>query len=365
MQAILDSMVDGMLEIDPGGRIVQANRMAKEMLGRDLAGRMVDDACDDPRWGKTYRIIQAAAQLKPETPGSTLDSATTPLLIEQKTLRASFRIRPSPNSPFTGIVVVLHDITAEREAQRVKDTFIASVSQELRTPMTSIIGYSDLLLTQSVGPLGETQTKFMNRIRNNAERIESLLNNLVGMIIIDSRQLEIKAEIMDLGTVIHEAVATLQEQLDQKQQAVAIDVDANLPYVQAGPDAIYHVIRSLVQNASRCSREGVRLGVSAKTMQDNQDLYVLVSVTDAGGGIAPEDQKKVFNRFYRSDSPAVPGLGDPGISLPIVKVLVEAQGGRVWIDTKPGVGSTLTFVLPTRAGAQPAPVPATPAGSSL
>jgi signal transduction histidine kinase/CheY-like chemotaxis protein len=357
VQATLDSIVDGVLEVDPHRRIVRANRVAKEMLGRDLVGRMVDDACDDPRWGKTYRIIEAAAQLKPETPGSALENATTPLLIEQRTLRASFRIKPAANSAFTGIIVVLHDITAEREAQRVKDTFIASVSQELRTPMTSIIGYSDLLLTQSVGPLGETQAKFMNRIRNNAERIEGLLNNLVGMTMIDSRQLEIKAEIMHLGTVIHEAVATLQEQLDQKQQTIAMDIDANLPYVQAGPDAIYHVIRSLVQNASRCSREGVRLGLSARAMQDNQDLYALVSVTDAGGGIAPEDQKKVFNRFYRSDSPAVPGLGDPGISLPIVKVLVEAQGGRVWIDTEPGVGSTLAFVLPTRAGTQPAPSP--------
>jgi signal transduction histidine kinase len=87
-------------------------------------------------------------------------------------------------------------------------------------------------------------------------------------------------------------------------------------------------------------------------MHEGSEAYAVLSVTDAGGGIAPEDYRKVFNRFYRADNPVVPGLGDPTNSLPIVKVLVEAQGGRVWFDSSPGVGSTFSLILPVHPATQ-------------
>ncbi len=252
-----------------------------------------------------------------------------------------------------GTVVALRDISVEREAQRAKDSFVASVSQELRTPMTSIIGYADLLLSRTVGSLSEAQTKFMDRIRSNAERIDSLLNDLAGMVVIDSRQLQVEAETMDLTAAIHEASGTMRAQMAEKGQIIELNLDPNLPYVQADPDAVYHILSNLLQNAHRCSPENAHIVLRAERMRAGDDQYAAVSVADVGGGIAPKDYKRVFNRFYRSDSPIVPGLGDPGVNLPIVKVLVEANGGRMWLDSTPGVGSIFTFVLPVRRIASP------------
>jgi PAS domain S-box-containing protein len=348
INAILDSMVDGFMVVDYDDRIVMANRMASQMLGHSVDELRIDGVCDDPRWSKTYYIVKAAAQLQVDVPGSELTSATTALSVGQKMLRASFRVKPASSHVPAGVVVVLRDITAEREAQRAKDSFVSSVSQELRTPMTSIVGYADLLLSGSAGTLGGSQTRFMDRIRSNAQQIESLLNELAGMVVLDSRQLQVNPEMMDLQAAIHEASGTMRAQMAERGQLIKLSLDPNLPYIEADPDAIYHILTNLLQNAHRCSPRDARIVLRAEKMQDGDDLYVAISVADSGGGIRPDDYRRVFNRFYRLDSPMVEGLGDPGVNLPIVKVLVEANGGRLWLDTQPGAGSTFTLVLPVR-----------------
>jgi signal transduction histidine kinase len=348
LDTILDSMVDGILVVDQHDRLATANQVAQVMLGGRLVGRSVEEVCDDPRWFKTYQIVRAAAQLGDGVPGSELTSATTPLIVAQRMLRASFRVKSTPDNGPGGIVVVLRDISAEREAQRAKDSFVESVSQELRTPVTSIIGYADLLSGESVGPLSQPQQRFLERIRANAERVGMQLNDLLGMMAVDSRQLEIRAEVMDLVSVIHEASDALRPQIGEKGQVLEMNLEPNLPYVRADPDAMYHVLRNLLQNAHRCSPEGAHIVLNSRRVSDGEERYVLVSVTDAGGGIAPQYHKKVFNRFYRSDNTVVPGLGDPEISLPVVKTRVEAHGGRGWLDSVEGEGSTFTVLLPVR-----------------
>ncbi len=346
MEVILDSMLDGVLVINNEDRIVTANRAAEEMLGRKVVGEYVEEACDDPRWSKTYQIVRAAARLDAGKPGSEIDGATTSLTIAGRAFRASFRIKPPGERTPGGFVVVLRDVTAEREAQRAKDSFIASISQELRTPATSIVGYADLLMGESLGPLEDMQRKFLDRIRANAERIGSLLNNLAGVTMLGATTLGIKSEVVDLRAVIHEACEVMRASMVAKEQVLDVDIEPELPYIQADPDAMYHVLMNLLHNAHRCSPEGTHISLRAEKLSEGEDVYALVSIADAGGGTPPQDHKRVFNRFYRSDSSDVPGLGDPNASLPIVKVLVEAHGGRVWLDSKTGVGNTFTLVLP-------------------
>ena len=346
VDVILDSLLDGVLVVDQEEQIVMVNRVAEAILGSDLLGKSFQDACDDPRWAKTYRIVKTATQLEPSTPGSELSVATTPLTIGRRALRASFRARSPNGEASDGMVVVLRDITVEREAQRAKDSFVSSVSQELRTPTTSIVGYAELLLGGSIGRLGEMQVKFLNRIRANADRIGSQLGDLVSMATIDSRQLEIKAQVMDLVSVIREASSVLNAQMAKRGQVLETHIEPQLPYVRADPDAVYHILTSLLRNAHHCSPKRSLIVLRAEKMQQEQETYALISITDAGGGIPPNDHKKVFNRYYRADNPIVPGLGDPGVGLPIVKVLVEAHGGRVWVDSIEGIGSTFTVILP-------------------
>jgi signal transduction histidine kinase len=312
---------------------------------------VVDEVCDDPRWIKTYQIVKRASELEEDAPGSEIQSAATRLAVGQRMLRASFRTRWTLDREPNGIVVVFHDVTAEQEAQRAKESFIASVSQELRTPITSILGYTDLLMNETVGPLQTMQRKFMSRIHANAERVGLQLNNLIGMTAVDSEQLEVRTDAMDLQAAIREAVKAVRGDLNERLQILDLEIESDLPLVNADPDAMYHVLTNLLQNAHRCSPDRAHIGLQANKVREGNDSYVAVAVTDSGGGVAPEDGKKVFNRFYRSDDPNVRGLGDPDMALPIVKVLIEAHGGRIWMETTRGLGNTFTALLPVHNGA--------------
>ena len=346
MDAILQHMAEGMLIIDREGYIRLSNRTAEAILETTLIDRPVGEVCDDPRWIKTYQIVRAAAQVQGDEPGSGLAGATTRLAVAGKTLHASFRVGGAEGDAPGGMVVLLDDITAEREARRAKDSFVSSTSQELRTPTTSIVGYTDLLLGESVGHLEVTQRKFVNHIRSNAIKIGLHLDNLASLAGFDSRQLEMRAEPVALSSVIEEVREAVSSRLDEKGQTLETRVYPDLPLVQADPDTIYHALVSLLLNAHRCSPEQAEIRLVADRIDPEENGYVTLSVTDVGGGVAPEDVKKVFNRFYRLDAPHVAGLGDPEMNLPLVKVLVEAHGGRMWMDNVPGMGNTFTLLLP-------------------
>jgi signal transduction histidine kinase len=352
MDAILDAMEEGILLVDTNDQVVLANRTAEAFLGRRLANRPVDEACDDPRWMKTYQIVRAASQLRGDTPGSELTGAMTRLAVSQRMLRAAFRLDLRPRQPETGTVVILTDVTAEREAERAKESFASAISQELRTPITSIIGYTDLLMGESVGVLEDAQRRFLSRVRANAEKIGGQLNSLLAMSSVDNRQLQVRAEAMDLALAVDEAVGAVRDRIIDREQMLDVSIEPDLPPVDADPDAMYHILTNLLENAHRCSPDGAHIVFRASRVQYDGEFYVSVAVTDAGGGLASEDTKRVFNRYYRSDSAHVAGLGDPDIMLPVVKVLVEAHGGRIWMESEHGVGTTFTTLFPQRGGRQ-------------
>ncbi len=239
----------------------------------------------------------------------------------------------------------------QSEEQRAKDEFIASISQELRTPMTSIKGYTDLLLGESVGAIADMQRKFLQRIKANIERMDSMLNDLIGVSAIDAGQLKLQIQPLDMAEVIENALSGVRAQLEEKEILLDVDMDEDLPLIKADADYAHQIITNLLLNACKCSpvKGKVSIKVTAYTrgeFGDSATGYLLVSVTDSGGGIAPEDQGKVFDRFYRADRPLIAGLGETGVGLSIVKALVEAHKGRIWLESKVGVGSTFNFILP-------------------
>jgi signal transduction histidine kinase len=238
------------------------------------------------------------------------------------------------------------------EEQRAKDRFIASISQELHTPMTSITGYTDLLLGESVGAIADMQRKFLQRIKANTERMSSMLNDLIGVSAIDAGQLKLQIEPLDMAEVIEDTIIGARAQLEEKEVLLDVDVDENLPLVKADADYAHQIMTNLLSNACKCSPAGGRISIKA-TAYDRHEFgesaigYLLVSITDSGGGITPEDQSKVFDRFYQAEQPLIAGLGETGVGLSIVKALVDAHGGRIWVESEMGVGSTFTYILPT------------------
>ncbi len=222
---------------------------------------------------------------------------------------------------------------------------VASVVQELRTPMTSITGYTDLLLGESVGILGAMQRQFLQRVKANVERMDGMLNDLIGITAIDTGSIKIEPEPVDVSEVIEDTVMASAALFRERELSIRIELADGLPKVRADRDSLLQIVKHLLSNAALCSPNNSEIVVRAQVPADMPD-HLLFSVTDRGGGIAPEDRQRAFHRMYRADHPLLQGLGETGVGLSISKALVEAQGGRIWVDSEMGVGSTFTFILP-------------------
>jgi signal transduction histidine kinase len=239
---------------------------------------------------------------------------------------------------------------AERrdEQAEARDEFLASLAQELRTPMTSIVGYAELMLDDSIGKLEGLQRKFLERIQANVERMSGMLNDLIGVIAIDSGKLKIDLDMVDLLHVIERALGRIQFRLEEKELEYQLDV-GDLPIIHADSESVQQIVDNLLTNACKSSQPGSNINLYAHVETDNSDEpYLHVAVSDTGGGIAPKDRSRVFQRWYRAGDALIAGLGETGVGLSIVKALVEAHQGRVWIESEMGVGTTFHLTIPAR-----------------
>jgi signal transduction histidine kinase len=167
----------------------------------------------------------------------------------------------------------------------------------------------------------------------------------------DAGRVSLSPEPVNIVGVIEDALMSLSAQFGEHALVVRLDMPPELPPVHADRDSLYQIALNLLSNACQCSEPGSEILVRARLEERDDPIerlpaYLLVSVTDTGGGIAPEDQRRVFQRLYRADNPLVVGLGETGVGLSIAKTLVEAHGGRIWVESETGVGSTFSFILP-------------------
>ena len=231
-----------------------------------------------------------------------------------------------------------------------RDEAIVLLAQELRTPMTSIAGYTELLLDEAAGILGEMQHQFLQRIRSNARRVDGLLDDLLEAAAADPRRPDAGIHV-DITAVVGEAVASLSAELSSRGLKVRCEIPPDLPPVRADPDSVSQAVLNLLSNACYASREGTEIVVRAQSKGPDSRMgapkqFLLVSVTDTGSGISPDDQRRLFHRMYRADNRPIPGVGDTGVGLSVAKTLIEAQGGRVWVESERGAGSTFSFLVP-------------------
>ncbi len=256
---------------------------------------------------------------------------------------------------YLGTVSVFRDITAEVEADRAKSEFISTVSHELRTPMTSIKGYADLLALGMAGPLSDQQKHFIQIIRNNAERMVALVNDLLDISRIESGRLQLELRALYIHEVVDQVVTALQPRAQNKNLILTVDVSRDLPPVWGDSNRVAQILTNLISNAIQYTPPGGRITVSARASGDMLE----VSVADTGIGISKEDQKKIFDRFFRANDPLVQETPGTGLGLPITASLVQMHGGQIWVESELGEGSTFTFTLPL-AAARPLPPPAAP-----
>jgi signal transduction histidine kinase len=333
----------GILVSDEQGNVILASQGAQYLTGQShsaLIGAPLQALFDEPSFAQTVsRLLHEESQAG--------DIATATLDLGERMVRAEMtRLPLAAGWPGTLVVMLYLE-----EGANIPSEMALSLIHELRTPMTSITGYTDLLLSESVGILGEGQRQFLQRVKANIERMGGLLNDLVKVAAIDTGQISLSPEPVDLINVIERAIMSLSAQFGERELAVRMDMPSELPPVHADQDSLYQIVLHLLSNACQCSKPGTEILVGARLEEYDDQVerlpdYLLVSVTDTGGGIAPEDQRRVFQRLYRADNPLIAGLGDTGVGLSITKSLVEAQGGRIWVESEMGVGSTFSFILP-------------------
>lgn len=238
---------------------------------------------------------------------------------------------------------------------------IASIAQELRTPMSSIMGYTDLLLRESVGILGPLQRKFLQRVKSNTERMGALLDDLIRITTLDTGRMQLEVERVDVLYTLEEVVMSVANQYSEKGLTLRMTLPPALPSISADREALVEIMEHLLSNAALASPvEGeVTLMMEAREEglpgHDGHEVPIpclYIAVHDSGVGVAPEDYERVFMRKYRADNPLIEGLGDTSVGLSLTKALVNAHGGRIWLESEKGAGTTFHVLLPIEASRQ-------------
>jgi signal transduction histidine kinase len=229
---------------------------------------------------------------------------------------------------------------------------IASISQELRQPMSSIVGYTDLLLGESVGILGALQRKFVERIKSSTERIGSLIDDMIQVSKLETGLTDLKPEAVDLNLIIDNAMSYTSSQVREKNISLHLDLPKKVASIRADREALQQILIHLLQNAGAATPVEGTISLKVQTRTEEGQEFVLIQVTDSGGGISTEDMPRVFTRLYRADNVLIQGVGDTGVGLSIAKTLTEAQNGRIWVESEPGVGSTFSVLLPISNGSK-------------
>ncbi len=225
-------------------------------------------------------------------------------------------------------------------------TEISSISQDLRQPMSSIVGYADLLLSKSVGILGTLQVKFLERIKASVERMQAMTDELIQITAIEGTNSLIETEPVDLSIVIDDAIAFTRAQLREKNIALRVDLPDHLPELSADRDALQQILIHLLQNAGSVTPTEGEIALRARLEQNGHNSHVLLQVSDTGEGIPDDDLPRVFSRLYHAEKALIQGVSDTGVGLAIAKTLVEAHNGQIWVDSEEGNGSTFSVKLP-------------------
>jgi two-component system phosphate regulon sensor histidine kinase PhoR len=241
-----------------------------------------------------------------------------------------------------GVVLVLHDVTALRQLERVRTEFVANVSHELRTPLTAIQGYLETLLS---GALEEREhaRRFLEIALRHSERLGRLLNDLTDLSNIELGKVALRREPVRVDEVIASVVGIIAPRAARAKVDVTSRVPPDLPDILADRDRLAQILINLVDNAVKYTPEGGSVTVSARRLEA---AAVEVSVTDSGIGIPPADLPRITERFYRVDRARSRELGGTGLGLAIVKHLVMAHGGALDIESEPERGTTVRFTLP-------------------
>jgi len=241
--------------------------------------------------------------------------------------------------------------TQVQEADMAKSEFVSFVSHELKTPMTSIRGYTDLLIGGAVGEINDAQENFLGTIRSNVVRMATLVSDLADVSRIEAGRLKLEFRAVDISDIVEEVFRSLAQDVKEKDQILEKEIPDGLPSVWGDRVRITQVLTNLMSNAHKYTPSNGTITIRADQGPNQWDPngppdIILVSVEDSGIGMSPEDQQQIFTKFFRSSDPKAREAPGTGLGLNITRYLVEMQGGKIWFESEHGEGTTFHFTIP-------------------
>jgi PAS domain S-box-containing protein len=344
LEALVQSLHDGLILSNLKGKTIYANRRVGVMSNlsvQELTGMPVHQILarilsnspenEDAR-NAAERIYEKGGEETAEI--SILDNGRTIYLRLE-----TFDVTDSPNERI-GRGLLLHDVTADKDLDRMRASLVSTVSHELRTPLAAIKGYATTLLADDVQWDRESQSEFLKVISDEADRLSKLVNNILDLSRLDSGAMQLERTECDVEETIHEAVKHVRFRGNQ----FTVQIDAGLPPLSADPLRLETILRNLIENAVKYG--GVNASIHVQVQQEGENF--LFRVSDDGPGIPPGESERIFERFYRVDDSLARVEGGAGLGLAICQGLVHAHGGRIWVEPKEK-GACITFSIPVSA----------------
>lgn len=340
-ETIVESIADPVIVTDEEGTLVLMNQAAATIFDvrqYNWRGKTVREVIGNQSWAEMLeRIGDQHADLERRD----LFLAFTR---NGKTLY--FRPRQTQikdeEGKIQGVVTLLQDVTRFKDLDRMKSEFIATVSHEFRTPLTSLSMGIDILSQEVVGSVNQRQKELLAAAKDDLERLRKLVKELLDLSKLESGKHEMKKEPVDFRQLVADAVRPLRLPFEEKHITLELLISERLPVISADPHQLTWVISNLLSNALRFTDSGGRVCLNAKPRKKE----LLVSVADTGQGIPLEYQENIFDKFVQVNSSTETTPGSVGLGLAIAREVVETHGGRIWVKSQVGIGSTFFFTIP-------------------
>lgn len=316
---------DGVLILDEKGIIQLSNRameIAFDLPGKEVRGKPVAEVINHP---DIDSLLKRAHDLPLKYHEINFDDG---------------RIYNAQYTPIGGFgsVITMQDISYLKRLDRMKNEFVHTISHDLRSPLTSVLGYTELI--KRIGSLNDQQVEFLDRIRSSVESITALVNDLLDLSRLEAG-FDTRRELVHLENILKFALDTMEGQLKVNELTLQVDIGKELPELRGNPIRLRQLLDNLLSNAVKYSPKGSKISISLHA----EDSQIIFSVTDKGVGIPKSEQMRIFEKFYRASN--VPDqVGGSGLGLAIVKSIVDSHQGRIWVESNTGKGSTFFVVLP-------------------
>jgi len=326
LDSIVEHIEDGVIILDDKSNLLLINSAARRAFGlwqdEVVEGKPLNEVLPNP----DLKILLN-------------ESITNPLPHNEITFEDG-RVLSAQCTPIPriGIAITMQDITYLKQIDRLKNEFVHTVSHDLRSPLTAILGYVDLL--DRVGPINNEQREFIIRVQNSVKNITALVNDLLDLGRIEAG-FDSQKEVVPLEGIIRYALETLAIQISDKRLNLHLNLPTDIPQMHGNPIRLRQMLDNLIGNAIKYTPEGGDITIDVEGQSDQ----IILRISDNGPGIPPADQPHIFEKFYRASN--VPkGVGGSGLGLAIVKSIVDNHQGRIWVDSLLGQGSSFTVVLP-------------------